>query len=118
MAYDETLANRIRVVLGATPGLTERKMFGGLAFLIDGRMCCGVVKDDLMVRVPKADYEACLQRPHARQMDFTGRPLSGFLYIDVDGIKTRAGLSRWVTRGVKAAAAAGRSPLPAGEDTR
>ncbi len=108
MAYDETLARRIRDVLATTPGLSERKMFGGLAFLIDGRMCCGVVRQELMVRVPKADYDACLQQPHARRMDFTGKPLKGFLYIAADGIKTKATLNRWIARGRQAAAEANR----------
>jgi TfoX/Sxy family transcriptional regulator of competence genes len=107
--YDEALACRIREVLATTPGLSERKMFGGLAFLLDGRMCCGVVRDQLMVRVPKADYDACLRQPHARKMDFTGKPLKGFLYIAADGIKTKAALSRWIARGKEAAGDAARS---------
>jgi len=80
MAYDEKLADRIRQVFGARAAIIERKMFGGLAFLCRGRMCCGIVGTDLMVRVAGTDYERLMGERHVRLMDFTGTPLKGFVY--------------------------------------
>jgi TfoX/Sxy family transcriptional regulator of competence genes len=96
MPYDEKLAERVRKILGAKRGVTERKMFGGLAFLERGLMCCGIAGRDLMVRVPLDRYEAALARPHARPMDFTGRPMRGFLFVAPAGVRTEAALRRWV----------------------
>ena len=84
--YDELLADRVRLRLSATSVFTERKMFGGLAFLIRGNMACGVVRDELMVRTGPANYEAALARPHARPMEFTGRPMRGMVFIAVEGL--------------------------------
>lgn len=81
MPYDERLAGRVRAVMANADGVRERKMFGGLAFLLNGNMCCGVVRNDLMVRVGPDDYEQSLQRAHARAMDFTGKPMKGFVYV-------------------------------------
>ena len=72
MAYDEELAARVRHVLGRQTGLTEKKMFGGITFLLHGNMCCGGATDDLVVRVGAEQYEEALAEPHARPMDFTG----------------------------------------------
>jgi hypothetical protein len=77
LAYDENLAARIRVALRGRAGIEERKMFGGVAFLLDGRMFCGVVKDALMVRVGRERHDEALQHPFVRPMDFTGRPMRG-----------------------------------------
>ena len=99
MAYDETLAARVRDALALEPNLTERKMFGGLAFMVGGNMCCGIVKDELMVRVPPDDYAAALTEPHARAMDFTGRPMKGMLFVAPAGLAADADLRTWVTRG-------------------
>lgn len=96
MAYDKTLAERVRKILATHNRVTEKKMFGGLAFLLGGRMCCGVLNDDLVVRVGSECHAAALSRPHARPMDFTGRPLTGFVYVGSRGVKTDAALSRWV----------------------
>ncbi len=96
MAYDERLAERIREVLRGRGDVFEKKMFGGLAFMVRGNMCCGVVGDDLMVRVGPDGYEAALERPHARPMDFTGKPLKGFVYVAPEGIATRPTLETWV----------------------
>jgi hypothetical protein len=111
MAYDEHLANRIRRALGDRRDFTERKMFGGLAFLCQGRMCCGIVGNDLMVRVPLAEFDAVLRRRYVRPMDFTGKPLRGFLYVSPPGFSTAASLRTWLTRGEGAAkrATAGRT---------
>ena len=79
MAYDEGLAQRLREVVEEQPGIAERKMFGGLCFLVSGNMCLGVVKDELMVRVGPDAYETCLAEPHARKMDFTGRAMKGMV---------------------------------------
>lgn len=100
MAYDERLAERVRTVLAARDGVDERRMFGGLAFMLRGNMCCGIVGDDLMVRAGPERYEALLAEPHARPMDFTGRPMKGMLYVSSAGVKDDAALASWVERGV------------------
>jgi len=104
MPYDEKLAGRIRELLSGRTALTEKKMFGGLAFMIRGNMCCGVVEQTLMVRVGPDRYERALTRKHARPMDFTGRPLRGFVYVDPAGIRNRRDLKRWVEPAVAFAA--------------
>ncbi len=103
MAYDEPLASRIRRALGDRMGFTERKMFGGLAFLYQGRMCCGIVLSDLMVRVPLDEFDAALRKRHVRPMDFTGKPLKGFVYVSPSGIRTAVSLRGWLTLGERAA---------------
>ncbi len=108
MAYDEQLAERVRGALGEFAGLSERKMFGGLAFLVGGHMCCGVVGAELMVRVGAEGYEAALSEPYTREMDFTGRPLTGFVYVGRDGLSSDGDLRAWVERGARYA-----SSLPA-----
>ena len=97
MAYDEELADRVRVVLADEPSLTERKMFGGLAFMIGGNMACGIVKDELMLRLGAEDADAALDEPHVREMDFTGRPMTGLVYVERAGLDV-AGVRRWVVR--------------------
>ena len=97
MAYDEELADRVRVVLADEPGLTERKMFGGLAFMIGGNMACGIVKDELMLRLGAEGADAALDEPHVREMDFTGRPMTGLVYVERAGLDD-AGVRRWVER--------------------
>jgi hypothetical protein len=101
MAYDERLAARIREVLGEQSGMTERKMFGGVAFLCDGRMCCGVAGSDLVVRVIEAEMPAALTSPHVRPMDLTGRPLRGFVFVAPGGCRTTAALQKWVGKGLR-----------------
>jgi len=103
VAYDQRLAQRIRQALDGRPDVTERKMFGGLAFLRDGRMCCGIVGQDLMVRVPAAEMPAVLQQRHVRPMDFTGRPLKGFVYVAPAECSTAASLKAWLARGLRVA---------------
>ena len=99
MAYDEGLAQRIREVLHDQPGLVEKKMFGGLAFMINGNMSIGVVKHDLMVRVGAEAYQQTLEHPDAREMDFTGKPLKGFVYVDGSAVESDEKLSEWIDRG-------------------
>ena len=100
MAYDERLAARIRARLATEPDLAEKRMFGGLAFLHRGRMFAGVTGDALMLRVGAPGHAAALARPHVREMDFTGRPLTGYVYVDPPGIATDAQLSAWIGRGL------------------
>lgn len=95
MAYDEELADRVRAVLAGEDGLSERKMFGGLAFMLDGNMACGIVKDELMVRLGAEGADMALEKPHVRQMDFTGRPMTGMVYIERQGLAD-AELRGWV----------------------
>ena len=100
MAYDEALAERIRVLLEGEPGVVERKMFGGLAFMVGGNMSVGITGDDLMVRVGADGFEEAISQPHARPMDFTGRPMKGFVYVDAAGFNTEETLALWMERGV------------------
>ena len=104
MAYDETLADRIRHVLADHTNVTERRMFGGLCFLVDGHMCCGIFRDLLMARINKSEYAQVLEQPHVRQMDFTGRPLSGFVYVEPEGIASARALRSWIAGGLAVAA--------------
>jgi TfoX/Sxy family transcriptional regulator of competence genes len=100
MSYDEKLAMRVRKTLELRDDVVERKMFGGLCFMVGGAMCCGIAKNDFMVRVGPAQYDDALAQPHARPMDFTGRPLKGMVYVAPEGIRTAAALGRWVRRGL------------------
>jgi TfoX/Sxy family transcriptional regulator of competence genes len=101
MAYDENLARRIREVLRDRADVAEKKMFGGLAFLASGHMCCGIVDRDLMVRVGPEQYERALESKDARPMDFTGRPMKGMVYVAAAGIPTRKALQSWITRALR-----------------
>lgn len=99
MAFDEGLAQRIREAIGDDPDVVERKMFGGLAFMLRGNMAVGIVGDELMVRVGPDAWEASLALPHAREMDFTGRSMRGMVYVGVDGIAEDDDLAAWIERG-------------------
>ena len=94
--FDEGLAERVRRALRARRRVTERRMFGGLTFLVRGHMCCGVVGDDLVVRVGPERYADAVSRPGARPMDFTGRSLKGFVYVGPTGYVTDRTLAKWV----------------------
>jgi TfoX/Sxy family transcriptional regulator of competence genes len=100
VSYDEKLAARIRSILGDRDDVVEKRMFGGLCFMVGGSMCCGLTKTDFMVRVGPAQYENALSQPHARPMDFTGRPLKGMVYVSPEGLRTDAALARWIRRGL------------------
>ena len=104
MAFSEKLAGRVRDALEGVQGVTEKKMFGGIGFMVDGKMVVGVQGDDLMVRVGPDMHDDALKEKGARPMDFTGRPMVGFLYIGPDGTKPAASLRKWVDRGVAYAA--------------
>lgn len=101
MAYDEGVAQRVREALEEYPNMAEKRMFGGLAFMLNGHMCIGVIGSELMVRVGPEQYAECLELPHARQMDFTGQPLTGFLFIDEAGIEADKDLRAWVKRATR-----------------
>jgi len=105
MPYDTKLAARVRNVLPPTDRIFERHMFGGVVFLLDGKMICGVTDDDLMVRVGPEAYEAALARRHARPMDFTGRPLTGFVFVGAAGSRTEAAVASWVRQACEFVAA-------------
>jgi hypothetical protein len=101
MAYDTELANRIRELLAPQPGVDERAMFGGLAFLIDGNMAVAASsRGGLMVRVPPQDTDKLLARAHVSPMVMAGRETRGWLRVAADGVKTKRQLQGWVTRGV------------------
>ncbi len=104
MAYDEALAARVRDVLSDHIGVVEKKMFGGLAFIWRGNMTVGITQEGLMVRVGKENSDEALALPHTRVMDFTGRPMKGFIYVDTPGVECEADLRAWVDRGVAYAA--------------
>ncbi len=108
MAYSEELADRIREVIGTPPELTEKVMFGGVGFMVQGNMAVGVIGDELMVRIDKAATDQALAEPGARVFDFTGRPMRGWVMVGDPGISTQEGLIEWVQQGVEYA-----SSLPA-----
>lgn len=93
MAYNEQLVDRIREALAGREDLTEKKMFGGLSFMLDGHMYCGVVEDDLMVQVGPYNHGKTLSEPHAKPMDFTCRPLKEMVYVGPEGYRTDESLS-------------------------
>ncbi|SHE93354.1 Transcriptional regulator of competence genes, TfoX/Sxy family [Microbulbifer donghaiensis] len=99
MTYNEELAEKVRELLGSNDGLTEKRMFGGLAFMLNGNMACGVVGEELMVRVGPDNYQEALAERYTRPMDFTGRPLKGMVYVEEDAVA--ADLGDWVSRGAE-----------------
>jgi TfoX/Sxy family transcriptional regulator of competence genes len=99
MAYDLKLAERIRSQLDGIR-VVEKKMFGGIGFLLNGNMACGVNKDNLIVRVDPEKHDTLLKKPHAKPFDLTGKPIKGWLLVEADGVKTEKQLSVWVKEGV------------------
>ena len=91
-----TLTERVRSLLRRRRGVAEISMFGGQCFTLRGHMCCGTLKQDLVVRIGPERYEQALAQPHARPMDFTGRPLKGFVFVGPNGYKTDAALAKWL----------------------
>jgi TfoX/Sxy family transcriptional regulator of competence genes len=104
LAFDEELAARVREVLAPRAELSERKMFGGIAFMIGGNMAVGVLGDDLMVRLDPADAEQALSEAHTRPMDFTGRPMKGMVFVEPAGTDGDEALAGWVDAGAGFAA--------------
>src|SRR3990172_269801 len=124
MAFDEAVAERIREALAGSPDVVEKGMFGGIAFMVRGNMCCGVIGDRLMLRVGPKGYDTALSRPHAKPMDFTGRPMKGMVYIEPAGVASprdlKAGVGRegdvvlcYLRAGNRANRRQRRAPLPA-----
>ena len=105
MAFDERLAQRIRKLLATRKSVSEKEMFGGICFLIDGSMCCGVVQKDLCARVGPLRHAEALKQAHARPMDFMGRPLKGSVFVAATGLKTDASLKKWLSWATEFAAA-------------
>lgn len=100
MGYDEKTAERVRQVLSGRDDVVEKRMIGGLSFLVNGSMCCGVTSDGLMVRVGPEARERTLAEPHVRPMEFGGRPLAGFVRVDAEGYQTEDALAAWIQRGI------------------
>jgi TfoX/Sxy family transcriptional regulator of competence genes len=100
---DETLGQRLRVAMEAECArdtLTEKRMFGGLGMMVNGHMACGIIGYNLMVRVGPDAHDECVALPHAAPMDFTGRPMKGYVYVHPEGLATARELKTWVRRGV------------------
>lgn len=97
MAYNEKLAERVRVSLSAVPHVSEKRMMGGLTFMVNNKMCVGVLNDDLMLRIDPADYEKALERTGCREMDFTGRPMRGFVFVGPEGTGKQKEFAYWIT---------------------
>jgi len=108
MAFDNQLAERIRTQLGKRRGLTEKKMFGGLAFLLNGNMCCGVHGQEMIVRLDPQQTDQALSERHTRLFDLSGRPMKGWILVQSKGLTSEAALAKWIQVGVKYA-----SSLPA-----
>ena len=100
MAYDENLGLRIRATLAGEPGLVEKKMFGGVGFMLNGNMACGVINDALIVRVGADAYQAALEEAHTRPFDTTGRPMTGWVMVDPSGTSSEESLQEWVWQGL------------------
>jgi len=115
MPFEDAVAKRVRDALGTVPMVVEKKMFGGIAFMVRGNMCCGVIGDRLMLRVGPGGYEAALSRPHARPMDFTGRPMRGMVYVEPAGFASAGDLEAWIARAAGFALSLPAKRTPPGE---
>jgi TfoX/Sxy family transcriptional regulator of competence genes len=100
MPYNEPLAQRMRILLAGQPGLTEKKMFGGVGFMLNGNLACGVHAQDLIVRVGPERYTPTLARPHTHPFDMTGRPMTGWVTVESSGYESDAALQDWVRQGI------------------
>jgi len=96
MAFDEGLAERVREILSERFEFQEKKMFGGLCFMLFEHMCCGIINDSLMCRVGPDEYEQCLKQKHVSEMDFTGKPMKGMVYVSAEGVAEDADLRHWL----------------------
>ena len=96
MAYDEKLADRIRERMAELPNIEEKKMMGGLCFMYNDKMCVGIIKDDLMLRIDPEVYNEALEKRGCRQMDFTGKPMKGYVLIDETGMKSKKDFDYWI----------------------
>jgi len=100
MAYNEELAERMQTKLKLSRGVVEKKMFGGIGFLVNGNMACGIIKDDLIVRLSDDDFEKALKQKHVRIFDFSGRPMAGWIYVSAEGCKSDKALTEWMEKGI------------------
>ena len=105
MPYDQELADRVLGILGAEASLTQRRMFGGMAYILQGNMACGVIEDNLIVRVPKEEYADALGQPHVREMDYSGRSMRGWVVVGSGATGDEASLAAWVRYGAATALA-------------
>jgi hypothetical protein len=96
VAYSENLASRVRTILVDHPKVEEKKMLGGLTFMVNNKMCLGILQDDLMAMIDPAVYETALEKRECREMNFTGRPMKGFVFINPYGTKTKKDLNYWI----------------------
>ena len=97
MAYNEDLVNKIRETLINQPDVEEKKMMGGLTFMVDGKMCIGVVADEMMCRISPDLHDASVEKTGCREMDFTGKPMRGYVFVNEDGMKTQADFMYWIS---------------------
>lgn len=104
MAFDENLAERVRQTIGKRQGISEKRMFGGLAFLFHGNMSCGIHGGELIVRIDPQTMDSALREPGTRVFDITGRPMKGWLLVDAAGLRDEVALGKWVRRGLDYAA--------------
>jgi TfoX/Sxy family transcriptional regulator of competence genes len=100
VAYDEALAERVRAELLPVSNVEEKKMFGGVTFMVSGQMCCGVLKNDLVVKTGPDGFDELVARPHVRPFDFSGRPMVGMVYVASPGVDTDEQLHEWIARGL------------------
>ena len=100
MAYDVHLADRIRSILQSAGEFSDKKMFGGLAFMVNGHMCCGVLKTDLVLRLTPEEAATSLRQPHTRPMDFTGKPMKSMIYVSAIGTDSDKALAAWLESAV------------------
>src|SRR3569833_1094612 len=96
MAFNEKLSDRIREALADVPSAEEKRMFGGICYMVDGKMCVGVVKDDMMCRIGTDVYEEALSKRGCREMDFAGKPMEGYVYVSADGMQTQDKFDYWI----------------------
>lgn len=96
MAFDEKLNDRIRESLSHLPNVEEKHMFGGSCFMVNGKMCVGIVKDEMMCRIDPALYEEALEKKGCREMVFTGKPMKGYVYVSEEGMKTKKEFDYWI----------------------
>jgi TfoX/Sxy family transcriptional regulator of competence genes len=101
MAYDTGLAQRVREILEEETAFHEKKMFGGLCYLVNGNMACGILKDELIVRVGTGKYDDCLKMPGAKKFDITGKPMKGWVMVSSSGYEADKDLKKWVRLGLK-----------------
>ncbi len=100
MPFNEDLAKRLRKRIAGDYSVKEMRMFGGLAFMVNGHMCCGIVGENLVVRTGPDAFDDAISQPHVRPMDFTKRPMKGFIYVEAPGYRTDSALKKWVQCGL------------------